>query len=629
MALRMEIQTTAGGSFTEVSLSTYKLHSFKLTVSYTHPAKLSFKAAADGHTFPLGIRNFIRFWDDAGTTPDGSAQSATNPMFEGFLRVVNPGGATNEVDMVAFDPTAEIGEQFKIMSLPWLEGVGTAPPLPSPLATPRLIFNSKIDNDDDWVFERAHNATVGTIVQTILSDQFNPLEYWNAATSPAWNTAEIDAMNFELQEKEVFETETVRSGIDRLVTRWHPTRKLLWRPGVRQWRFPDLTASARRLLVLNTTGGNVLSLDIARSIEGRYTAIRFYGPTTSTTTVLTLGGGGLTDISDTVSLQSNPPTCCNVSGLHRWQITDPLLRSIANRLPESIIVQTGDYVMGITDQPVLLGYWPNDTEIAKKGWRVIPGWYWEDKTAGKIALFPSGAYATRYNPSPTSGQPNYENPTDIQLIYGLASSPLQVRVPTTGYEGTAYTVANIFNEQLIYDEMLAAFYERYTVTTTATRLAKYAQLGRYLLDQTKNILYTGGATLEGIQYDYLWLDRRINLSAVDENGSVVTTGWESIDAFLTDVEYDFEERITTLTFNSDQAELIGVDIDQAKTMLRIRALAQRQLPVFVTFKTDIRGRKISDKQQGFSQQWSVHETTFRVQGGGTEFYDAQTGEVEQ
>ena len=629
MALRMQIQTTAGGSFTDVSLTTYQLHSFRLSISYTHPAKLTFKATWPQHQYPLGIRNFVRFWDDAGTTPDGVAQSSSNPMFEGFMRVVTPGNATQEVDMECFDPTSEVGEQFRIMSLPWQAPVGVSPPLPAVLSTPRLIFNSKIDNDDDWVFERAHNATVGMIVKTILDDQNYPLVYWNCAGSPAYDYTELNAMDFELQEKEVFETETIRSGIERVVNRWHPTRKLLWRPGVRQWRFPDLTQSPARLVVLNLSSGGVLSLDITRSLEGRYTAIRFYGPTTSTLTQLYLSNGGLTDISDSGFLQSNPPTCCNVPIMNRWQITDPVLRSVANRLPSAVTVQVGDYAMGVTDQPVLMGYWPNDTEIGKKGWRVIPGWYWESKVDGIIALIPGTNVAARYNPNPSSGQPAYENPTDIQLIYGLASTPLQVRVPETGYEGTAYTLANVFNEFAQYDEMLAAYYERYTAVTTATRLAKYAKLGRYMLDQKKDILYSGGVTLDGIRWDWLWLDRRLNIAAVDADGDGVATGWESINAIVTDVEYDFEEQTTTVTFNSDQAEILGLDFESMKKQLQIRALAQRQLPVFVTFRTDIRGRRISDVQQGFSQQWNVHETTFRVQGGGVEFYDPQTGRVEQ
>lgn len=629
MALRMEVQTTAGGSFTEVSLSTYKLHSFVYRAAYGQATSLEFQAVAPNHTHPLGIRNFIRFWDDAGTLPDGTTQSASAPLFEGFIRKVDPGSTTQSVRMTAFDPTVEIGETFRIMSIPWQAGVGTNFPLPGVLAYPRLVFNSKIDNDDDWVFERAHNYNVGQIVKTILDDQNHPLVYWNAAGSPAYSTTELAAMNFELQEKEVFDTETVRSGIERVVGKWHPTRKLFWKPGVRQWRFPDLTASTARTLVLNTASGAVLSIDMARSIEGRYTSVRFYGPTTSTTQTVTLGAGGLTDLSDAVFLQSNPPTCCNVSGLHRWQITDPNLRSFANRLPESIIVQTGDYQMAITDYPQLLGYWPNDTEVGKAGWRVISGWYYESKESGIIALWPEGAYATRYNPNPSSGQPKYENPTDIMFIYGLASSPLQVRVPTSGYEGTAYTVANIQNEFLQYDEMLAAYYERYQATTTVNRLNKYAQLGRYMLDMKKDILYSGGATLEGIKYDYAFLDRRVNVAAVDENGDVLLTGWEAINAYVTDVEYDFENRTTTISFNADQAEIIGLDPETMKKQLQIRALKQRKLETFVIFNTKIRERTIGDSQQGFSQQWKVHETTYSVLGGGVEFYDPLTGIAEK
>jgi hypothetical protein len=54
----------------------------------------------------------------------------------------------------------------------------------------------------------------------------------------------------------------------------------------------------------------------------------------------------------------------------------------------------------------------------------------------------------------------------------------------------------------------------------------------------------------------------------------LTTGWESIAAAVTEVEYDFESGLTTLTFNNDQLELQGEDVAALKSRLKIKALEQ-------------------------------------------------------
>lgn len=43
------------------------------------------------------------------------------------------------------------------------------------------------------------------------------------------------------------------------------------------------------------------------------------------------------------------------------------------------------------------------------------------------------------------------------------------------------------------------------------------------------------------------------------------------------MEYDFAEQTTTLTFSSDEAELIGEDVAMMKEKLKIKALMQREV----------------------------------------------------
>jgi hypothetical protein len=62
----------------------------------------------------------------------------------------------------------------------------------------------------------------------------------------------------------------------------------------------------------------------------------------------------------------------------------------------------------------------------------------------------------------------------------------------------------------------------------------------------------------------------VNLAALDDDGGTLTTGWEAVGAIVTDVEYNFSDRTTQLTFSADQMETLGLDVQQLKDRLRIR-----------------------------------------------------------
>lgn len=626
MALQMSIQTTYAGSPTAVNLTTSRLHSFKLKHSYDHPNTLTFKAVADQQTYPLGIRNIVRVWDSTLYNPDGTAQSESRPMFIGYIKDVQP-ESSNSVAMTCYDPTEELSANVNVMSKAW---VSSTEPVSD--AEPRLVFNGRtIAADDDAFWERESFATVGRIIRVILDDCQPPASLVLASASPPYVMSELDQLNYEPQEKIVFEAQPIRKAIVDTISGSHGirTRRFFWNPADRQWRFPDITASPAVTLTLGDKNGPVLSCDVRRSLEGRYTAVRIYGPPISILTEAKISDGSLLDVSDSGDfVQSNPPTCCNVPVINRLQIADPTKRYCTSGLPYQVVAQFNDYNVGVMEYPFLVGYYPNDTNAGYKGWRVIFDWYWENKSLGIIRL-PSNTSAHRYNPSPTSGQPHYEAPTDIKFVYGLPSAPLQVRSPTTGYGGTAFTVANIANEQLRREELLAAYWDRGTVLTTPSRLAKWQILADYEQSLRRDIVYTGSVVLDGVVTGFGWLNRRVNFAAVDENGAALTTGWESINAVVTEVEYDFEEQTTTLTFSSDAAELIGMDIEEVKQRLKIAAADVRQTDAFVFTQTNIRGQRIGEaKRSQFSQLNNVWESTFRIVGGDRYFVNSVTGEVE-
>jgi hypothetical protein len=121
----------------------------------------------------------------------------------------------------------------------------------------------------------------------------------------------------------------------------------------------------------------------------------------------------------------------------------------------------------------------------------------------------------------------------------------------------------------------------------------------------------------------------VNFTAVDPDGAAKTIGWEAINAVVTDVEYDFSDQTTTLTFSNDQAELIGLDTEQVKQRLKIAAAEVRRTESFMYMTTTVRSQRIGEvKRTQFSQMNSVWETSMRLVGGDTYFVNSVTGEVE-
>jgi len=632
MSLHMQIQTAFFGAYSNVDLVANQVAKVVYRASYGHPTMLSWVMYQPQQTMPLGLRNFIRFWDDAGTL-NGSGQGSGNPLFEGFIEDIQPADS-NLLTYVAYDPTYETTRNVTVMNLAYPQGtVPTTPPVDASGAFPRLVFNATIDNDDDYAFCYSFKQTIAQQIWAIFNNCYQPLYWYNAAPgdgSSAGNGTPYvvsdlftgsgggsanSGIDYVPQEKEVFESESVRSAVDRLL-RYAPQFRMMWYPGARKWRIFDITASGSTTLTLNQhnagSGPEVLSFDVKRSLDNRYTAVRFYGPEVATYTEAKVSDGSLTQFTDfSVILQNTATSCCTVYGVHKWQITDPTKRSVARLLQTPIYVNVGDFSLILTRSPTLQAYWPQTSAANFPGWRLIIGWIL-DAFNGIIDTGQSCVY--RYNPYAVGGEVNFEIPTDVKFAYGLPTNPLQVRYPTTGFQGTAYSVANLTNELKLYDEMLAIGYEWNNPVTSAARLAQYAALANYELNLRQDIYYAGGAVLDGLQYQFALLNQKINIASTDGSGGTKTTGWENIGAFLTDCEIDFENQLTTLTFGSDHLELLGLDVEEEKKRLKIRALVQVWY-AYATLSTHIRPKTTAEAAQGFDSMIPVIEQTETVKQG--------------
>lgn len=595
MTLRLE--KNEGSAWQAVDIASNGVGDLRMQVDYSQPTALSFTLRQPQHLTPIGAYAAVRFWDDAKVDQFGNPFASNNPAFLGFAEEIEPADS-NLLEYTCYDPTVRASNHIPIMSTAWdtltTQELG---------AVPRLVFNASIDNDNDWALSRGFGLTIGQMIAIILDDAKLPLEALLAApaTGPAYVASELEDLNYIPQEKIVFTGEPIRSGILRLLSDWAPEWRMLFDPSTRQWRFGNIRLSPQRTDTLNNFSAGVdhpvLKLKLDRSLDARYTAVKIYGPEAVENRDITASGGGLEDISEGPTLDTYGAGAI-VEGKHRFRITDPDRRRMGPLLATPINAPSEETRIGPnawyqfsmeTRSPTVMVKYKNNN-AGSDAWQTVTGWVYDSSTG--IIDFGSN-YLYRYNTDPQIEggilQPNVEIPQDIRLVYPSYIEPLFVRAPASGYTGTAFTQHNLQAEYRRYDESLAVGFLRGTPVTSETRLEKFLVLANAILETKKDVLYHGGMTLEGIDYNFHLLGKRCNIAAVDGDGNTLSTGWEQIKALATSVEYDWEEDQTVVQFSSDEAEVLGFDPERIKEDLKVGAARISQIvTAFATMGTERR-----------------------------------------
>ncbi len=586
MSLVMEQRTTRWGEFSAVDLPAIGAGEFKLIISYDSPARLTWTCLVPQHTAPLARGTFVRFWPEEATDPAGVAFSASNPLFEGYIEGIEPQATSIGVSYTACDPTWRATKTVTIFNMAWLPGGDGLPPRPPDNAVPRLIYNCKITNDPDWSVQVGGDGTLGNVIAGILEWCYWPLVECDAGPGDGvtpvlpYDAGDIAAASVKPQEKLDFQSESVRSALEKL-NRYDPRLRLLWEPGTRLWRLQDITSAPVVTLPLNTRSATcpVLSLQLKPSTEQCVTAISVYGPETVLTEELrwdqptdstATSAGGLMPLGDPVIFETyNTSTGEDQAEFWQaWQIVDPDLRRSARMLADTYNYQKSATLFGQTQYPLLLCSW--DAGGSWLEWFAVDF----DYLTGSITFRGSPPMFYVDPPPVTNSTQRYFPPNALRLIWAPFGAPLKVRRPETGFEGTAYTSAGIEIERHEYDEALCIGREYGLPVSSAARMAAFADYGQKLLDERKDIVWTGGASQDGLDYRFCRLNKRVAFSVGDGSGGTQSSDWNDIKAYVTEVEYDFEEPLTTLTFSSDKLELFGMDPQQLKARLNIKALQQ-------------------------------------------------------
>ena len=631
----MKIQTVPFGSYSSVDLDSNCLRLEKLVFSYSAPHYLQFSLAGANHTAPLPRNAFIILWDSDGQLPDGTDQDQHHPIFEGFLEDVRPGDDGITVNYTAYDPTRLAAKAAPVMSAGWSEGdIGTLTrPQKAIGAVPRLVLNCANDADDDYAFARNGFGTAGQLIAGILEDQYQPLYWCNAAPGDGTNagngiayvwSGEVANLVTEPQEKIVHESSTIRAAITQILTRFYPDWRMYWQPGARLWRFAQLTSAPQVEFTLNDPASTykILGIQIEPTTEGCFGAVEYRGPETlsielfswvdgdSGNTLVPLGSGTVLEVY-TDSSGSHDAVAYT-----QFQIVNPAQRRGGKLLPTPYQLVMNNNIVSYRSPVLQLSFDFGETWTSTNTWfdhynGIVywdqPVFYWSDH-------------------SPAGSTQHYFPPNAARLLWAPYIDPITVRAPgpdsswggsAGSFIGTYSTVGNVNAELCQYDEALAVGYEYGQPVTTSYRKAQFQALVDSILYERKDIVWAGHIVLNGLVWDFAWLGKRINITALDPSGNPLTTGWESINAWLTDVDYDLIAGTTTLSLSSDQMANLGWDAQLLKDRLNIKALQQVE---YQTYQYVYR-----DYVTAFGNH--VQDLAAVVETNHFDYVDAQTGNV--
>jgi len=612
LAFHMRFQATYGGSWTDVDVTESNVYDMHLEVMDNAPKMLTWKMGAPQQDSPIPSGSFVQVWFDDGDY-EGTSFSSSYPTFEGFCRS-SPGDESNVVDYRAYDPTSKAASDITVMDEGWVVNGGGSIVVEDS-AVPRTVYNCFNDRDTDWNISKVNpfvgpnNETnrfyLSEIIADILNEAVLPLQYYYAAPgslAAPYVSADLDVtpLQWVPQDKISIQNESVRQTVIRLLTNYAPAYKCQFRCGDRKWRFYNAAAGTQRTYTLNATDLDdlVLNFWIDKSVEGRCTAVELYGPKNFGLSVFSTQDGTLSiDGGSAVVMQTYNSGLNTAIGYCTFQITDPDDRAGSRTLSQyywapipvfatELSAPAGGgfrwtYQLVPTRSPTLQATWDNGST-----WVTIWHPWWDFRDGTVTTGLNNPIYL--YKKTSASDDQEYFPPDHYRIVYAPFSTPLSVRYPTSGFSGSAYDDENVQAVFRQYHEMLAVGYETNyyyetasgtqtigTYVTITDRVNQYKKLAEAIHTQRSNVAWVGGIVLDGLKWDLLNLNRRINLAGRDANGDSLTTGWEDINAMATRVAYDFDEQTTTVMFSSDQLEVMGYSVELLMQQLKIKALERR------------------------------------------------------
>ena len=396
---------------------------------------------------------------------------------------------------------------------------------------PRVVFNASFDDDD---YDAARSGkTVGEIIKWLFDEHAAGLRSAGviaAAPATGYVQNELDQLDV-VPPKVVFDSQDFDGALSDLMA-FQRGWRFIAGPDGQTFHFKKVSALSTKTVTYNSSD-KPLSAVLRPSTEERATAVRIYGPMQPVNETLYLSTNGLTKLWN-ADLETdwswtkcfdpdNDDTYAYV--YRRFQITDSSKRHIAHSLAQPDAL--GEHSAAVCPQVY--------RKTADGAWAWIPSMF--DFPNGVLLLAQPATVGDEY----TEGDAACAS--DICLVYAYLGDPLSVRVPSSGYTGTAYTGLDRPVEvvRLVYDENFVL----------SDQSAAYEKVAAELLEATKDIVYAGTVRLAKLDWSLTDLGVRLNFAGQDDEGDPVATGFESLGAMMLGVTYDLARQRTELTLSTD------------------------------------------------------------------------------
>ena len=400
---------------------------------------------------------------------------------------------------------------------------------------PRVPFNAP-PGDEDYDAGRS-GKTIGQIIAWLFDQHAAQLRAAGViAEAPAtgYLSDDLDALDV-VPPKLVFESQHFDAALCSLM-RLQRGARFLADPETQTFRFRTLSSLPGKTLTYNSADKPLAAL-LKPSTRGRATALEIYGPRRPVNHTLTLDEAELTKLWDdeleddwTWPKAFDPDNADTYARVYRrFQITAPANRPMARRLAEPAAL--GDTPPAWAPQVY--------RKTADDSWAPVPASF--DFENGILLLAQPATVGDEY------AEGDAACAEDLALVYAGLSDPLSVRVPESGYQGTAYSRPGNPLEVVrrIYDE---AFIR-------PDQESDVADLAEELLAAYQDVVYAGTVKLAQLDWSLADLAHRLSFAAKDDDGDPVTTGFESLHAVLLGTTYDFAHGRTDLLLSTYAAEL--------------------------------------------------------------------------
>lgn len=398
------------------------------------------------------------------------------------------------------------------------------------------------------------------------------LEFRIAGYLPDYRAADYDlaravGLSTVPVEKVVLDSMGVRDAVELLLT-YEPAYRLLFHPGSarRHWRLVNVLQSAVETVTLNRADASeptVLAADLRVSWADRAGAVQIEGPESARNALSSTSDGSLMSlwsIQEGLNFAAGGPTAPGIGLAGKaWQVSDPTRRRTPLLPPVAVAPDLGPSTLATPTRrlTVAVSFDGGATFMIRADASI-------DRQQGIITLS---------EPAYVEEAGVFRLPDVVRFWHGVYDLPARVRCPASGQDGSAHAWGVGSPIRRSFDEGLNLRY--HLGLPEPTLLNGFSQVACQQHAALRDVVVEGQIVFAGLDYRWRHLDRRLLLQALDGSGAVTSLGLEATLAIVTQAEYDFAAKTTTIMLSSDYRSILQASAEAQRERLEVFARLAR------------------------------------------------------